>query len=55
MSYTQGFEDAVELCIAETEDAESKKKAVKKMNNILVLVKENKFERLKRMLWQVSH
>ena len=54
MSYAQGFEDAVELCIAEMEDAESKEKALNKMNEILVLVKENKFQRLKRMLWKVS-
>ena len=54
VSYRDGFEDAVELCIAETEDAVSKKSALKKMRDILVLVKEDKFERLKRMLWQIS-
>lgn len=54
VSYRQGFEDAVELCIAETEDANSKKNAVEKMRDILVLVKEDKFERLKKMLWQIS-
>ena len=55
VSYEQGFEDAVELCIAETEDAGAKEDAVKKMNDLLVLVKENKFARIKRMLWRVSN
>jgi len=54
LSYAEGFEDAVELCISETEDANSKKNALEKMKDILVLVKEDKFERLKKMLWQIS-
>jgi len=54
MSYEQGFEDAVELCIAETEEATDKVKAIERMRDILVLVKENKFERIKCMLWRAS-
>lgn len=54
MSYERGFEDAIELCIGETEDAADKVNAIHKMREILVLVKENKFERIKRMLWRAS-
>ena len=54
MSYQQGFEDAVELCIAETEDCCDRIKALEKMKDLLVLVKEDKFDRLKKMLGQLS-
>ncbi len=54
MSYSEGFEDALELCMAETSDANSKENALKKMRELLVLVKEDKFDRLKKMLGQLS-
>jgi hypothetical protein len=54
MSYAEGFEDAIELCIAESEDACDKAKALEKMKDLLVLVKEEKFDRLKKMLGQIS-
>ena len=54
MSYQDGFEDAVELCIAETEDSNDKVKALEKLKDLLVLVKEQKFDRLKKMLGQLS-
>ena len=54
MSYQQGFEDAVELCIAETEDSSDKGKVLEKLKDLLVLVKEEKFDRLKKMLGQIS-
>jgi len=54
MSYTDGFEDALELAIAETEDAKSKQHALKKLHDLLVLVKEDKFDKLKKMLGQIS-
>lgn len=47
MSYQNGFEDAVELCIAETEDSKTKKAAVEKMDEILTLIKENKLHQIK--------
>jgi hypothetical protein len=54
MSYQEGFEDAIELCIAESEDSPSKEQALAKMHELLVLVKEDKFDRLKKMLGQIS-
>jgi hypothetical protein len=54
MSYQEGFEDAIELCIAESEDSASKEKALAKLRDLLVLVKEDKFDRLKKMLGQIS-
>jgi len=50
LSYQNGFEDAVELCIAETEDAKTKKDALGKMDEILTLIKENKLHQIKVML-----
>ncbi|MFZ7137844.1 MAG: hypothetical protein ACOWW1_05450 [archaeon] len=50
MSYQNGFEDALELCIAETEDSKDKQKALMKMTDILALVKEDKFENIKKRL-----
>jgi len=54
LDYAEGFEDAVELCIAETEDSIDRKKALVKMKDVLVLVKEQKFDRLRKMLGQIS-
>jgi len=54
VDYAEGFEDAVELCIAETEDSKDQKKALAKMKDVLVLVKERKFDRLRKMLGQIS-
>lgn len=50
MTYRTGFEDALELCIAETEDSEDKQIALNKMNELLALVKEDKFETIKKTL-----
>lgn len=52
-TYREGFEDAIELCIAETEDASNKATALDKMKDLLVLVKEDKFDRLKKMWGQL--
>ena len=54
MSYQEGFEDAIELCLAESEDCSTKENALEKMRDLLVLVKEQKFDRLKKMLGQIS-
>lgn len=46
-SYQDGFEDAVELCIAEIEDSIDRQIALKKMDEILALIKENKLYKIK--------
>jgi predicted RNase H-like HicB family nuclease len=53
-SYRVGFEAALELCITETAQADSKEKALAKMTEFLGLVKDDKMERLKEMLWMVK-
>lgn len=53
-SYRIGFEAAIELCMAETLQSESKKKALAKMAEFLGLVKDDKVERLKEMLWNIK-
>jgi len=40
----------MELCISESEDVASKKNALERMKYILTLVKEDKFDRLKKEL-----
>lgn len=50
MGYQNGFEDAIELCIAETEDSIDKESALKKMKEFLVSIKESKFDKLKKLL-----
>ena len=50
MSYEEGFEDAIELCMDEAEKPPDKQYAVKRLEYILGLVKEHKFEKIKRML-----
>jgi hypothetical protein len=53
-SYRHGFEAALELCITETTEAKTKEKALAKMAEFLGLVKEDKMERLREMLWKVK-
>jgi len=50
LGYRDGFEDAIELCIAETEDSTDKEKALMKLTEMLALVKEDKFDKIKKML-----
>jgi hypothetical protein len=50
VSYQNGFEDALELCIAETEDSSTRQEALEKMDEILTLIKENKFRQIKLRL-----
>jgi hypothetical protein len=54
MSYREGFEDAVELCINEAAIAETKETAISRMQEFLELVKTDKIHRLKEMLWQIK-
>jgi len=53
-SYRRGFEDAVELCLAELNDSNILEKAKKRLEEVLSLIKEDKIERLKRMLWMIE-
>lgn len=50
MTYAQGFEDALELCIEEVEKAKDKRHAIAKLRDNLAQVKNNKFDRLRNML-----
>lgn len=53
-SYRHGFEAALELCITEVSEADTREKALVKMTEFLQLVKEDKIERLKEMLWCIK-
>jgi len=53
-SYRRGFEDAVELCLSEISRAKSLEEAGRRVGDVLSLVKEDKLERLKQMLWLVE-
>lgn len=53
MSYRDGFEDAVELCLNEIQNADCAD-AILKIKEILELVKTDKIYRLKEMLWQIK-
>ena len=53
-NYRRGFEDCGELCLVETNEAETLEEARKRVREILGLVKEDKLERLKRMLWMIG-
>lgn len=50
MSYAEGFEDATELCLHEVEKAKDLEDAKRRIQKIIRLVKERKFERIKSML-----
>jgi hypothetical protein len=54
-SYRIGFEAALELCIAETRGSESKEVALSKMFEFANLVKDDKIDRVKDMLWSIKH
>jgi len=48
--YERGFEDAVELALDRVRHAESLEEAEEELRYILALVKEKKFEKLRRMV-----
>lgn len=50
MSYQDGFEDATELCLKEITKAKGMEEAIRQIRYILGLVKEDKFDRIKKML-----
>ena len=51
LAYNRGFEDALELCLADLEKTKTLEEAREKVRCYLGLVKENKLERLRKMLW----
>ena len=52
--YKRGFEDSVELCLFEVSRAKSLEEARKRLEEIWNLIKEDKIERIKRMLWLIN-
>ena len=52
--YKRGFEDSVELCLSEVSKAKSLEEARKRLEEIWSLIKEDKIERIKRMLWLIE-
>jgi len=50
MSYQRGFEDAVELCLMEIEKTENIEEIRRRIQYLLGLVKEHKFDQIKQRL-----
>lgn len=50
MSYQEGFEDSLELCLSEVKKSTSKKDAVHRIQYLLGLIKEHKLDRVKQMI-----
>jgi hypothetical protein len=53
-SYRIGFEAALDLCIAEVRQSESREVALAKLFEFRDLVKDDKIERVKEMLWNIK-
>lgn len=53
-SYRVGFEAALDLCIAEVRQSESREVALAKLFEFRDLVKDDKIERVKEMLWNIK-
>jgi hypothetical protein len=47
LSYPEGFEDALTLCLSAVKEAETKEKAEKTLNNFVEQMLKKKVERLK--------
>jgi hypothetical protein len=50
MSYQEGFEDAAELCLDEVKKSNDKSEAADRIKELIELVKQNKFDRIRHML-----
>lgn len=50
LSYREGFEDSLELCLEEVGKSKGKQDAIQRIRYLLGLVKERKFDRIKEML-----
>jgi hypothetical protein len=53
-SYRIGFEAAIELSINEIRHSETKEIALAKLYEFMSLVKDDKIERVKEMLWAIK-
>ena len=53
-SYRRGFEDAAELCLSEINESKTLKEAKQRVETVLSLIKEDKLERLKQILWVIE-
>jgi len=49
-NYEEGFEDALQLCHTELKSSSSKKDALTRLEYLIGLVMEHKFDRIKQML-----
>jgi len=49
--YNRGFEDALELCLADLEETKTLEEAKAKVRSYLGLLKEHKLKRLRKMVW----
>ena len=52
--FEEGFESAVQLCHSELKKSNSKKDALSRVEYILGLVMEHKFDRIKQMLGAIK-
>ena len=50
MSYAEGFEDCLDVCISEVENAKDKNQALDTLKNYLVNVRKSKIKRVKTLL-----
>jgi hypothetical protein len=50
LTYQEGFEDSLELCLIEVKKSKTKKAALGRLQYFLGLVKEHKFDRIKEAI-----
>ena len=50
LSYREGFEDSLELCLEEVDKSNGKQETLQRIRYLLGLVRERKFDRIKKML-----
>lgn len=54
VSYRHGFEATLELCVAEIRQCENKEQYLEKIGEFLELIKEDKIDRLREMIWNIK-
>jgi len=50
MSYNNGIEDAIELCLKEILESKDKDEAVQRVKGLLGFMKTSKFDRIKKLI-----
>jgi len=53
-NYEEGFEDALQLCHTEIKKSGNKKDALRRVEYLIGLVMEHKFDRIKQMLGAIK-